>query len=57
MKYFFYLLLIPSLFLSQSEYKYDSKRSDLPNWVNEMYKDEPNPGKVESLYKNYYKEN
>ena len=57
MKYFFYLLLIPSLFFSQSEYKYDSKRSDLPNWVNEMYKDKPNPGKVESLYKNYYKEN
>tara|TARA_B100000945_G_C19945952_1_gene396193 strand:+ start:248 stop:523 length:276 start_codon:yes stop_codon:yes gene_type:complete len=57
MKYTFILFFIHLFIFSQGEYKYDIKKSNLPTWVKEMYKEDPNPGKVESLYKDYYKEN
>ena len=46
------LILFPFYLYSQVEYKYDSKNIDLPSWVKEMYKENANPGKVESLYEN-----
>ena len=56
------LLLLVLLFyikfsFAQVEYKYDANYEQLPNWVQEMYLKNPDPGKVEFLYKDYYKEN
>ena len=51
------LFLIPFFIYSKTEYKYDQNKELLPNWVKEMYKENPNPSKVESLYKEYYKKN
>ena len=55
MKKILITLLFPIFILSQNEYKYDINSSNLPNWVKEMYKENPNPGKVEALYKEFYK--
>ena len=57
MKKILITLLFPIFILSQNEYKYDVNSSNLPNWVKEMYKENPNPGKVEALYKEFYKKN
>ncbi len=56
-KLFFIILLIPFYIHSQNEYKYDYDNTTLPNWVKEMYKENPNPGIVEKLYEKYYNEN
>ena len=56
MKYIL-VLLLPALLFCQQEYRYDSNKSNLPIWVKEMYKTNPNPAKVESLYKDYYNKN
>ena len=56
MKYIL-VLLLPALLFCQQEYRYDSNKSNLPIWVNEMYKTNPDPAKVESLYKDYYNKN
>ena len=47
------ILLMPFFIYSQNEYKYESNNTSLPNWVKEMYKENPNPGKVEALYKQW----
>ena len=40
---------------SQHEFKYGSSEDrSLPEWVREMYKENPDPGKVMSLYDAYY---
>ena len=49
MKYIL-VLLFPVLLYSQQEYKYDLNKSNLPTWVKEMYKLNPNPAKVESFF-------
>ena len=46
-----------SFIYSQVEYKYESNKENLPNWVKEMYSNNPDPGKIELLYNNYYSEN
>ena len=51
MKKILITLLLPIFILSQNEYRYDTDNINLPNWVKEMYKENPNPGKVEALYK------
>ena len=56
-KFLFIYLLFSTFVYSQVEYKYDSKKTDLPYWVKEMYSETPDPGKIELLYNNYYKEN
>ena len=56
-KFLFIYLLFSTFVYSQVEYKYDSKKTDLPYWVKEMYSKTPDPGKIELLYNNYYKEN
>ena len=53
---FIFLLCSPFLY-SQLEYKYDTNSKTLPYWVQEMYSDHPDPGKVELLYNDFYKEN
>ena len=57
MKKILITLLLPIFILSQNEYRYDTDNINLPNWVKEMYKENPNPGKVEALYKEFYKKN
>jgi len=57
MRKFYIILLFPCLIYCQGEYKYDSEKNNLPKWVKEMYQENPNVGKVESLYKQYYKKN
>ena len=39
-----------SFISAQVEYKYESKKENLPLWVQEMYSDSPDPGKIELLY-------
>ena len=56
-KLLFILLFCYSFIFSQTEYKYDANNSSLPQWVKEMYSNNPDPGKIELLYKNYYKKN
>ncbi|MAQ32011.1 MAG: hypothetical protein CMD26_04705 [Flavobacteriales bacterium] len=56
-KFLFIYLLFSTFVYSQVEDKYDSKKTDLPYWVQEMYSETPDPGKIELLYNNYYKEN
>ena len=56
-KILFIFLLCTSFSHSQLEYKYDQKSSTLPYWVQEMYSSNPDPGKVELLYQDYYKKN
>ena len=51
-KLLFILLFCYSFVFSQVEYKYDKNNSSLPQWVQEMYSDNPDPGKVASLYEN-----
>jgi len=53
----FILLFLYSFGISQVEYKYDADDRSLPYWVQEMYSENPNPGKIESLYKDYYSNN
>ena len=43
-----------SFISAQVEYKYESKKENLPLWVQEMYSDSPDPGKIELLYNDYY---
>jgi len=50
-------LLCSTFSYSQSEYKYDANSSNLPNWAQEMYSKDADPGKVEVLYGDYYKKN
>ena len=45
-----------SLF-SQTEQRYDLGSSELPNWVNLMYSENIDEGKVINAYQQYYKEN
>ena len=56
-KLLFIFLFTYSIVFSQVEYKYDANDSSLPYWVQEMYSKNPDPGKVELLYENYYKKN
>ena len=56
-KLLFILLFLQSFIFAQTEYKYDQDKSYLPIWVKEMYSNNPDPGKVESLYRNYYQKN
>ena len=56
-KILFIFLLCSSFVYSQLEYKYDANSTNLPYWVQEMYSENPDPGKVELLYTNYYKKN
>ena len=55
MRLFLALLLFSQFSYSQAEYKYDAKSNNLPNWVKALYENKPNPGKVETLYNEYYK--
>lgn len=41
--------------IAQTEFRYNS--NDLPQWAQEMYKTNPDDGKVVELYKQYYKAN
>ena len=56
-KILFIFLFLQSFVFAQTEYKYDHEKSYLPEWVKEMYSDNPDPGKIESLYRNYYQKN
>ena len=56
-KILFIFLFCSSFVYSQVEYKYDANSKTLPYWVQEMYSEDPDPGKVELLYQNYYKQN
>ena len=42
---------------AQIELKYKYKLNNLPKWVQEMYKDNSNPGSVIKLYEKYHKKN
>ena len=53
-KLLFIFFFCYSFIFSQVEYKYNSNNPSLPQWVQEMYSNNPDPGKIESLYKNYY---
>ena len=53
----FIFLFCLSFVYSQVEYKYDENSKTLPYWVQEMYSEDPDPGKVELLYQDYYKKN
>ena len=56
MKKILYIFLLHSSFIySQLEYKYDQNSNTLPYWVQEMYSTNPDPGKIELLYEDYYK--
>tara|TARA_Y100000994_G_C15702737_1_gene445838 strand:+ start:918 stop:4475 length:3558 start_codon:yes stop_codon:yes gene_type:complete len=58
MKKLLFIILFYSTFIfSQVEYKYDSTSNNLPYWVQEMYSSQPDPGKIELLYSDYYKTN
>jgi len=56
-KLLFIFFFCYSFVYSQVEYKYDSDNPSLPQWVQEMYSNNPDPGKIELLYQNYYKQN
>ena len=56
MKFIYISLFTIGFTMSQTEYKYNLNDT-IPEWVQEMYSNEPNPGKVENLYKNYYLKN
>jgi len=56
-KILFIFLFYSSFTFSQLEYKYDSNSTHLPYWVQEMYSENPDPGKVELLYQEYYNNN
>ena len=51
------LLFYTSFAFAQTEYKYESKSETSPLWVKEMYSNNPDPGKIELLYNNYYTKN
>ena len=42
---------------SQSELKYDSKSNNLPDWIQLMYSQNIDEGKIINAYENYYKKN
>ena len=55
-------ILLAFLFLnfnlySQAEKKYDIQSDNLPDWVQLMYSQNIDEGKVINAYKNYYKKN
>ena len=56
-KILFIVLLYSSFSYSQLEYRYDKTSTNLPYWVQEMYSEDPDPGKVELLHQDYYKKN
>ncbi|MEM9547011.1 MAG: LamG-like jellyroll fold domain-containing protein [Bacteroidota bacterium] len=57
MRLFFLLFLfsIPLTSIAQVEFNYRS--DNIPQWAKEMYKDEPDEGKVVDLYNAYYRNN
>jgi len=53
--FLFLFLSITQITTAQVEFKYQS--DDLPEWAIEMYKSNPDDGKVVDLYQAYYKDN
>ena len=56
-KILFVVILYSSFSYSQLEYRYDKTSTTLPYWIQEMYSENPDPRKVELLYKDFYKKN